>query len=72
MKNVRFPIFFATLYLLIYTVGANLGWLSTPVVATLWLLSPVVVGWMAYRILKYGVPSGHTFDDQFYEDYKPN
>ncbi len=72
MKNVRFPIFFATLYLLIYTVGANMGWLSTAVVATLWLLSPVVVGWMAYRILKYGVPSDHTFDERFYEDYKPN
>ncbi len=71
MKNVRFPIFFATLYLLVYTIGANMGWFSLPLIVTLWILAPVVVGWMVYRILKDGVPSGNTFDDRFYEDYQP-
>ncbi len=71
MKNVRLPVFFATLYLLVYTIGASMGWFSLPLIVTLWILAPVVVGWMVYRILKDGTPGSHTFDDRLYEDYQP-
>ena len=39
------------------------------VIFSLVLLSPFLVLYMAYVVLKYGKPSGNRFDDQFYEDH---
>jgi hypothetical protein len=35
----------------------------------MFILSPFVVIYMAYVILKYGKPSKHTFEERFYEDH---
>jgi len=35
----------------------------------MFLLSPLVVTYMAYVILKYGKPSEYTFEERFYDDY---
>lgn len=34
----------------------------------MFFLSPFLVAYMAYVILKYGKPSGHSFDERYYED----
>lgn len=34
----------------------------------MFIISPVLVIYMVYVILKYGKPSGNTFDEKFYED----
>ena len=36
----------------------------------MFLLSPFVVIYMAYTILKYGKPSKFTFDEKFYDDHE--
>ena len=68
MKNIRFPIYYATAYLAIYvlcleTMGMN------SMVLILFGLSPLVVIWMVYRVLKDGEPSEKHFEQHFYEDY---
>ena len=68
MKNVQFPILFATFYLVLYVACLEiLG--MTSVVLILFGLSPVVIVWMVIRVLKDGVPSGKTFTDHFYDDH---
>lgn len=64
MKNAILASF---VFLTAYGLSIIFQWM----VAVLFLLSlsPVVVLWVAYRILKDPHPSGHTFEDRFYEDY---
>lgn len=38
-------------------------------IIAMFILSPIVVIYMAYVILKYGKPSDHTFEERFYDDY---
>jgi len=35
----------------------------------MFFLSPFLVLYMGYVILKYGKPSGSTFDERFYDDW---
>lgn len=67
MKGIRFPIFFVTLYLMIYTVLHHAG-ASLNILLPMFSISPILVIWMVYKVLKNGTPSGKTFDDQFYDD----
>jgi hypothetical protein len=34
----------------------------------MFLLSPILVLWLVYIVLRYGEPSGRTFDEYFYDD----
>jgi len=67
MKNIQFPVIAVTLFAVIYNalpffeVG---DWL----IMLLFSISSIAVIWMAYRILKYGTPSKHTWEEKFYED----
>ncbi|MFN8354818.1 MAG: hypothetical protein U0Y10_10260 [Spirosomataceae bacterium] len=69
MKKIRVPVLGVTLFLLIYTLGSNVGYFSPMIIASMFTISPFVVIWMVIRILKDGTPSPLTMDDQFYEDY---
>ena len=60
-------IVFATAYAAFYNVSPHIGVASSVIIA-LFILSPFVVGYMAYVILKHGQPSPHTFDEKFYDD----
>ncbi|MCU0423260.1 MAG: hypothetical protein MUC81_10655 [Bacteroidia bacterium] len=72
MKNIKFPVYFVTGVLLVYTIMANLQ-LFPKLVVAIFAVSPFLVIWMAYRILKDGVESDYTFNDRFYDDldYQP-
>jgi hypothetical protein len=52
MRNYKFATFFVTAYLVIYTLLSQLG-ASLDVVTLMFCLSPFLVIWMAYSILKY-------------------
>ncbi len=55
------------IFLLIYAVAVMLS--ATQAAILLFSLSPIIVVYVAYRILKDPEPhSGATFDDKFYED----
>jgi len=68
MHKVYFAIFLVTtllfVHLVLLTIPDLLG-----VGLVIFGCSPLLVLWMVYRILKYGVPSAYTTDDTYYEDY---
>lgn len=68
MKKPAVIIALATLYLIIFQFSPYIG-ASEEAIIAMFILSPFIVIYMAYVILKYGKPSGHTFEERFYDDY---
>lgn len=66
-KKVPAAIAVATAYVAFYHISPHIGVASSVTIA-LFFLSPFVVGYMAYVILKHGEPSPHTFEEKFYDD----
>ena len=68
MRNPSISVSFVTLYLVIYALLATFTSFERGVML-MFLLSPILVLWMVYTVLKYGKPSNKRFDEHFYEDY---
>ena len=67
MKNIHFPIILVTAVLFVYTAISQLY--PHPVwIEAIYMVSPFLLIWMVYRVLKDGVPSTRTLDEHFYED----
>ncbi|HEX6847842.1 MAG TPA: hypothetical protein VF144_12740, partial [Chitinophagaceae bacterium] len=69
MKRPAIVITIATLYLLFFHVSPHIGIPEEAIIA-MFILSPFLVIYMAYVILRYGKPSKYTFDEKFYEDHE--
>jgi hypothetical protein len=70
MKNYKFSIGFVTLYLIVFAIAGQLG-VSLNVMLWLFSVSPVLLFWMVYTILKYGKHSGKVLaenEEWAYED----
>lgn len=67
MDKIKFPVITASLFLLVYTMGSVMG-MPYPLVAGMFSISPIVVIWMVYRVLKDADPSQKTFSNYWYED----
>ena len=67
MKTVPLVITLVTLFAIIYQIAPYIGF-SYNAVLCMFLIAPFLVIFMVYVILKYGKPSGNTFDEKFYED----
>jgi hypothetical protein len=68
MKKPAVIISLATFYLLFFKASPFIGIPDEAIIA-MFILSPFVVIYMAYVILRYGKPSKHTFEERFYEDH---
>lgn len=68
MKNPVIVIAIATLFVILFNASPHLG-IPDEVIIAMFILSPVVVIYMVYVVLKYGKPSQHTFEERFYDDY---
>ena len=68
MKKPAVIITLATFYLLFFKASPFIGIPDEAIIA-MFILSPFVVIYMAYVILRYGKPSKHTFEERFYEDH---
>lgn len=68
MEKLRIPILLSSLYLLVYTLSTLV---PVHLVLPLFLfsVSPLVVLWLVYKVLKDGKESSLTFDEAFYEDH---
>ena len=68
MKKLPVVISIVALYALFFQLTPFIG---TPVniIFGMFFLSPFLVIYMAYVILKYGKPSRYTFEERFYDDY---
>ena len=73
MKRPAVIIFLATLYLLFFNSSPHPDVPNWAIIA-LFILSPIVVVYMVYVVLKYGKPSKYTFEERSYDDldYKRN
>jgi hypothetical protein len=68
MKKPAIIIALSTLYLIIFQASPYIGIPDEAIIA-MFILSPFIIIYMAYVILKYGKPSKHTFEERFYEDH---
>lgn len=68
MKGIRLPVYVVTVYLILYTI-LHLAGVSLFILMPMFSVSPFLVIWMVYKVLKNGKPSSKTFEDQFYEDF---
>jgi len=67
MKKPAIIITLATLYVLVFHSSPFTG-IPDELIIAMFILAPVVVIYMVYVILKYGKPSGHTFEERLYDD----
>ena len=68
MKKVQVAIFSSTLYALFFQATPYIG-VPESLIFGMFLLSPFIVLYMVYVILKHGKPSSYTFEERFYDDY---
>ena len=68
MKNYLIPVWTVTGYLLVYVVAIGLE-LHIRLILFMFGISPVLVLWMVYKVLKADVKIDHTFDKKWYEDW---
>jgi hypothetical protein len=61
-KSYKFSTIFGTLYLVVYTLLIRFE-ASFNTIAVMFLLSPFLVIWMAYNILKYGKFNGRELQE---------
>lgn len=66
-KKVPVVITLVTMFAVFYHMSPFTG-IPDRAIIIMFILSPFLVLYMAYVILKYGTPSKYTFDERFYED----
>ncbi|MEO6733115.1 MAG: hypothetical protein ABIN01_17960 [Ferruginibacter sp.] len=67
MQKIKWPIIIVSTYMLVYQFSYYIG-LPIGIVVLLFVVSPLAVIWMVYKILKDGTPSKRSFHEYFYED----
>jgi ABC-type transport system involved in cytochrome bd biosynthesis fused ATPase/permease subunit len=67
MKSYLLPVFVTTSFLLVYIVAIVMD-LHTAIILMMFSISPVLILWMVFRVLKAKVDSRYTFEDRWYED----
>jgi hypothetical protein len=68
MKKLPVIVSLVTLYALFFQLTPYIG-MPADIIFGMFLLSPLLVIYMAYAILKYGKPAKYTFEERFYDDY---
>lgn len=72
MENIKIPVIFTSVYLLIYSMLPAMDPLF-PVMFTLFVIGQFLVIWMVVRVLKDGRPSGNKFNEgRWYDDLDYN
>jgi len=70
MKYTGIVVMMATLYAIIFNASPFIG-IPEEIIFTMFVFSPFVLIYMVYVVLKYGKPSGHTFEERWYDDIEP-
>ena len=68
MERIKSPIYFSTLFLVVYVIVSHAESVAN-ISLIMFSISPIVVLWLAYKILRDGRPSGQTFKQKFYDDH---
>jgi len=67
MKKEPFVIILITAYAVFFQLAILTG-MNEKVIIFMFFLSPFLVMYLAYIILKYGKPCNDSFDEKFYQD----
>ena len=67
MKNYLASIYYASGFLLVYLIGIQVN-LNTGIILFMFFLSPLVIFYMVYTVLKADFRPTHTFEEKWYED----
>ena len=67
MKKPAIVIILATLFMIIYNLSPFIGIPDEAIIA-MFLLSPIVVIYMVYVVIRFGKPYKYTFEERFYDD----
>ena len=67
MENIKLPVYLTTSVLFGYIIISQV-YTNPYLMVGIFTVSPFLVIWMVYRVLKYGKPSDKTFDEYFYCD----
>ncbi len=68
MRNVPAVVIFVTLYAICFRLAIFFE-LPQNVIFGMFTLSPFLILYMVYIVLKHGKPSKYTFDEKFYDDH---
>ena len=68
MKKLSVVITIVTLYALFFQLTPYMD-IPANIIFGMFLLSPFLVIYMVYLILRFGKPSKYTFEERFYDDY---
>lgn len=68
MKKAPLAILLSTLFVFFYNLSLYLG-IPDSIIFAMFLISPFIVIYVVYVVLKFGKPSQFTFEDRFYDDY---
>lgn len=61
-RSLSFPVTLVTILLIVYVVLLVTGW-SPVLTGTLFFLSPFLVIWMVYRVIRYDTYHGNELND---------
>lgn len=67
MKKPGVIIFLATIYAMVFNASPYLD-IPPSIILLMFALSPFIVAYMVYVVLRYGKPSKYTFKERWYED----
>ena len=63
MKNYKFSVIFVTIYLIVFTIVGRAG-AEPEVLFLMFSISPFLIVWMVYSVLKYGKYTGKDLSDK--------
>jgi hypothetical protein len=67
MKKPAIVIALATLFMAFYNLSPYIG-IPDEFIIAMFILSPIILIYMVYVILRFGKPSKYTFEERFYDD----
>ncbi len=67
MDNIKLPVYLTTFVLFVYIIISQI-YPDPYLMVGIFTVSPFLVIWMVYSVLKYGKPYEKTFDEYFYCD----
>jgi hypothetical protein len=70
MKKPGIVVVAVTIYAIIFNASPFIG-IPEELIFAMFFFSPFILMYMAYVVLKYGKPSGYTFEERFYDDMEP-
>lgn len=70
MNKIRISVITVSLFVLIFQIGIYL--FSESLLYSMFAISPFLMAWMIYTVLRFGKSASTSFDDKFYEDHSYN